>query len=94
MLLDKNAGTMAYWEPQHGADGTTGVACVFTTPVLQMSVTQQHLLTQAEAVSQPFVYYHGAAWDKAGEIRTANEWFEYTRQFQTRLKNPLSISIK
>lgn len=95
MLLDEKDGLFAYWEPQHGADGTTGVACVLTTPVVKMMVNQQHLLTETYVnASRAFVYYNGAAWNKAGIITSSGDWFGYVQAFQNRLKNPLRISVK
>lgn len=95
MLLDEKNGIMAYWEPQHGADGTTGVACVMPSPVAQMMVKQGQLLAQL-MVEKPYslVYFQGAAWDKAGTIKSAEDWFNYLKKFQEQLKNKLTITIK
>jgi hypothetical protein len=95
MLLNEKKGILAYWEPQHGADGTTGVACLLPTPVTQMMVNQEHLLALTKTdPTGSFIYYNGAAWDKAGKIAGAREWFHYLDQFQDCLKNPLRISVK
>jgi hypothetical protein len=54
----------------------------------------QHLLATSDAKqNEPFVYYSGAAWDKAGIITSAQEWFEYLHLFRERLSHPLKISI-
>ena len=95
MLLNEAAGLMAYWEPQHGEDGTTGVACLLTTPVARIAVNKEQLLAVSTAQKEKeIIYYNGAAWDKGGKITSANSWFNYLQQFGDRLKNPLSISIK
>ncbi len=95
MLLSETDGLLAYWEPVHGDDGTTGVACIFTTPVTKMKVDSVHLLAETlSATDGTITYYHGAAWDKAGIIRTGSEWFEYLRRFKKRVDNPLKIQIK
>ena len=95
MLLNEAAGLMAYWEPQHGKDGTTGVACLLTTPVTRMAVNKEQLLAASAAQNgKEIIYYNGAAWDKAGIITSAKSWFNYLQHFQDRLKSPLVISIK
>jgi hypothetical protein len=39
----------------------------------------------------PFIYYKGAAWDKAGEITSAETWFNYLSSFENKLNNPILI---
>lgn len=95
MLMDEQEGLLAYWEPQHGRDGTTGVACIMEASVNTMKVDGTHLLAHAVATpQQPFVYYHGAAWDKGGEIRSAADWFAHAQAFRANLRQPLAVSIK
>ncbi len=95
MLMDEKKSVVGYWEPQHGVDGTTGVACIATTPVSQMMVGQGQLLAETKLPSTgSLVYYNGAAWDKAGQITSANDWFGHIYSFQNRINNPLRISIK
>lgn len=79
-LLDEQNGIMAYWEPQHGKDGTTGVA-VIGSDLSEMSFQEGQWIAQTKVTSgKPLVYYIGAAWDKAGEITNAQEWFDYCKQ--------------
>ncbi len=78
VLLDEKEGTTAYWEPQHGEDGTTGVGVILTTPVTKTTITNEQILTHTiYKKGEPFVYYMGAAWDKAGEIKDSGKWFDY-----------------
>lgn len=94
MLLNEKAGIMAYWEPQHGVDGTTGIACISTASLVQMMVEQGQLLT-ATLLKSPYTieYYNGAAWDKAGKITSAREWFDYLNMFKKKMQQPLIINI-
>jgi hypothetical protein len=93
LLLNERAGIMGYWEPQHGKDGTLGIGAVIPGKIKNMKVEDQHLLTIINATSnKPFVYYTGAAWDKAGQITASNKWFSYLRNFKRKLQNPLLIS--
>jgi hypothetical protein len=95
MLLDEKNAVLGYWEPQHGVDGTTGVACIVTIPVSQMMVGQGQLLAETKLpATGSLVYYNGAAWDKAGQITSANDWFGHIYSFQNRVNNPLRISFK
>jgi hypothetical protein len=61
-------------------------------PVVKMQVKDHHLLTVINAVSKKaFVYYTGAAWDKAGMITNSKEWFSYLKNFKKKLKNPVVV---
>ena len=92
MLLNEKDGIMGYWEPQHGKDGTLGIGAVMETPVEYMKLKNKHLLTIINTNSKkPFVYYTGAAWDKAGLITDSNEWFNYLENFKETLQRPVIV---
>lgn len=91
---DKIGGVMTYWEPQHGLDGTTGVACIFTSPILQMKELNGQLLGITSTDRKHSVtYYAGAAWDKAGFITNAQHWNRYILDFKNQLNNQALIKI-
>jgi Domain of unknown function (DUF4861) len=95
MLLDEQKGMLAYWEPKHGEDGTTGVATIINAPVKNVKITdEQMLMISKVAKNTPFVYYQGAAWDKAGEITNAQQWFKYIQQFKESINKNLKVVIK
>ena len=95
LMLDEKQGVMGYWEPEMGDYGITGVGCVFITNPTQMKLTNQQLLTISPSVkNKPFIYYTGAAWNKAGVYTSADQWFSYLHQFKNHLNNPLLISLK
>ncbi len=82
-LLNEQKGILAYWEPQHGADGTTGVGCIIPAPIKNMQVNKNQLLAVSEVEKNgAFVYYTGAVWNKAGSIKNEQEWFSYLQQLQ------------
>lgn len=57
ILMDEQKGILAYWEPQHGADGTTGVATIVTGEQQGMGTDKKHLLTYTSAKNNhPVVY--------------------------------------
>jgi len=92
MHLDEQQGILGYWEPTHGKDGTIGVACIIPSIKNKMTLTKGHLLSIVESKSnQPLVYYKGAAWDKAGEIVSASDWFNYLKAFNVKIASPIHI---
>jgi hypothetical protein len=93
--LNEQNGVMAYWEPTHGEDGTTGVACVFVNQPIKIKDTKTQLLAIAQTDNQNTItYYAGATWDKAGEITNAKKWFDYTNDFIELEKNKALIKIE
>lgn len=95
LLLDEQTGVMGYWEPEFGPDGITGVGTVIGTPIDAITVTKEQLLAKTIAPrNAPFVYYTGAAWNKAGLITTAPAWFAYLYAFKKALDTPLAVSVR
>lgn len=92
MWLDEQSGIMAYWEPTHGADGTTGVGVFIPSPVNRIVMNEQQFLAKtAIAKGKPFVYYNGSCWDKAGVITKSDLWFEQLYQLKLSIDQPLVI---
>ncbi len=90
MLLNEEQGVLGYWEPAHGADGTTGVACIIPYPIKSMQVDKTHLFAVTQInKSASFVYYMGAAWNKAGQITNAQQWFDHINQYRQQVENGL-----
>ena len=76
--MNKEKGILGYWEPQHGDDGITGVGVIMASKVDEMKLVKEQYLAIADAtLNKPFIYYAGAAWNKAGAITTQQEWFDY-----------------
>lgn len=94
LLLDKT-GVLGYWEPVHGNDGITGVGAVTLDPLQNaIDAPKQALGITAVKNNVPYVYYAGAAWNKADEITTETAWFNYLKNFQQELKSPLKVVVK
>ena len=95
MLLNEKKGILGYWEPTHGKDGkdgTIGVGCIIPQNENKMSLQKGHLLaTVSTNTHTPFIYYKGAAWNKMGDINSAQEWFHYLENFESALQNPIVI---
>lgn len=93
--LDEQQGIMGYWEPTSKQDGTTGVGSILTTSVSNMLVDNAQIVAKTTVKNnEPIVYFTGAAWDKAGKISNAKEWFNYLDIFYQQIKNPLIINVK
>jgi hypothetical protein len=94
ILLEQANGIMAYWEPTHPQDGTTGVGCLFFSPVKDVKVNSLHLLSVSQVKNgQSFIYYAGAAWDRAKLITSAPAWFNYLRNVKNLITTPPEIKI-
>ncbi|MDB5119817.1 MAG: hypothetical protein JWN56_1035 [Sphingobacteriales bacterium] len=93
-LLDDKTGIMAYWEPQHGDDGITGVGVIMQKDARMISTASQ-FLTQTSVISnKPIVYFAGATWNKAGFIINSDSWFDYLQNYKKCLQEPLTVSFK
>ena len=83
---------MAYWEPQHGLDGTTGDACIFSSPNVQMKEINGQLLGITITDNKHSINYcTGATRDKAGFITNAQQWIKYILNFKNQLNNQALI---
>ena len=86
---------MGYWEPQFGEDGTTGVGSVLLMPAIKIKTTNRQILMETIAKNDiPIIYYTGAAWNKANEITSSKDWFDYLQSFKNRLLNPIRVVIE
>ena len=93
--LSEQQGIMAYWEPTHGEDGTTGTGSILTSLVNNMIVGNNQMLAKTVVKNnEPIIYYTGAAWNKAGKITNSKQWFNYLDNFYQQIKEPLIITIK
>jgi len=95
-LLNTEEGILAYWEPTYGNDGTTGVGVIIPSKVNDMKVRNDQFLAEVEILNNvPFIYYTGAAWDKAGVITNNKQWVSYLETKKQELLNSgIVISFK
>ncbi|HET8828906.1 MAG TPA: DUF4861 family protein [Pelobium sp.] len=93
-FLDEQNGIMAYWEPTEGAKGTTGVACILTSPVSQMIEEGGQLLAKTVTNSEGTIsYYQGATWDRQGTFKNSEQWISYLKTFKKSLEQPISVVV-
>jgi hypothetical protein len=92
--FNNNDGVLGYWEPEHATDGILGIGTIMMDTKSKAFETDSHLLQETNASSgKAVVYYNGAAWNKAGDIKNAEEWFQYLHSFKQTLNSPLSVKI-
>ena len=55
---------------------------------------KQFLLKSRIKNHKPFVYYNGAAWNKAGKISNLDEWEDVVEDFSEGVLKPLKVKLK
>lgn len=89
-----NNGVLGYWEPEHGLDGVLGIGTIMLSPSNKSIEAETHLLQETMSKNgEAVIYYTGAAWNKAGAISTAEEWFRYLNLYKSTINSPLEIKI-
>lgn len=93
---DASEKTLWYWEPDFNNFGHTGIALFVPKAKIQFipDDLKQYLLKTEVKNDTPFVYYNGAAWNKAEKITSAAEWGDYVEDFAESIKKPLKIKLK
>lgn len=87
---------LAYWEPAIQDNGNTGTAVILSQSSLQFITDnpKQFLVKTHIGNNKPLVYYAGAAWNKAGKIRSSDEWYAYIENYVESLKKPLKVKLR
>ena len=88
--------SLAYWEPDVQGHGHIGTALILpkSQPTFIDSVSTQFLLSTEIQNDKPLVYYNGAAWNKAGQVKSAEEWKAFVEKQVEKLNNPLTVRLK
>lgn len=95
VYIDEQNPVMAYWEPEMGENGVTGVGVVLMNKTIAACVDKdQFLLKDAVLNNNSYIYYTGAAWNKANEITSSASWFNYLINFRQNQLSPLTIKIE
>lgn len=83
LTTDRNAGLLAYWEPndpQHGAMGTAVLVDPREVVGFQNDADNYLVLLRVRP-GKPFVYYQGGAWDGGLDFHDRAQWEAYLRSF-------------
>lgn len=96
LLNEQESGMFGYWEPTDSAYGTTGVGVILADGEFERFVEQprQYLSVFTAHDGEPIVYYNGGAWDRAGKITSASDWFAYLQAAKDMVASPLLVEIK
>jgi hypothetical protein len=94
IYFDEERKIMGYWEPPYKNEGKMGIGCILVGGMQDFKIQNGHLLSLITAKNhQPIVYYAGAAWNKAKQITTPEEWFHYLTNFADKIDHPVDISV-
>ncbi|PRD53802.1 DUF4861 family protein [Sphingobacterium gobiense] len=88
--------SLAYWEPDIQGHGQTGTALILPESKATFIDTDnaQFLLSTEIQQEKPLVYYNGAVWNKAGQVKSADEWKAFVEEQVEKISNPLIVKLK
>ena len=89
-------GWLTIWEPVEKNLGMQGLAVVVDPGAVDKVAEDKlnHLLILKPGIATPITYWAGFAWDRAGQITSAESWNSYVDQFAERLRSPIDVTIK
>jgi len=89
-------GWLTIWEPVEKNLGMQGLAVVVDRSAFDKVVEDKlnHLLLLKPRGAAPVSYWAGFAWDRAGQITSAESWKTYVDQFSERLRSPIEVGVK
>jgi pectinesterase len=93
-MEDAQGGAQMQWIEQksNGKFGTAVIVPEAANPAFAQD--NLNLLVLANVTSgKPLRYYAGAAWDRAGEIKTQEQWRAYVAAMTARAKAPIQVSL-
>jgi hypothetical protein len=91
-VSNKAPGILMQWVDQ-ASNGAMGTAVILPSASGFGEDPLNHLVMAPAAAGQPLRYYAGAAWSRAGEILTAQEWERYLVAAAARDASPVSASV-
>lgn len=93
--VEKAAGTIRSWEPVKGGNGNLGLALVVDPSSLAdvVEADGNTLAALKPSAGRPAVHWAGSAWDRAGEVRSVEEWDREISAFAERVRSPLKVEI-
>lgn len=94
--FNQSGGWLTKWEPVEKNQGMQGLAIVVDPSAVDKvgEDKMNHLLILKPGIATPITYWAGFAWDRAGQITTAESWKSYVDQFAERLRSPIDVTIK
>jgi hypothetical protein len=94
--FNQGSGWLTKWEPVEKNQGMQGLAVVLDPSAIDKVGEDKlnHLVILKPGIATPITYWAGFAWDRAGQITSAESWKSYVDQFAERLRSPIDITIK
>ena len=94
--FDAKDKTLVYWEPNIQNYGRTGTALYLPKQKLTFHDTdkKQFLIQTSIKNNTSFVYYNGAAWDRAGKIQNFDDWEDFVEDYAESINKPLKVKLK
>jgi rhamnogalacturonyl hydrolase YesR len=98
----QGAGTMSYWEPALGDNGSAACALIVpsATSYLDLPSAAPAPLEAGHYVAlatvrprQSLVYYLGATWSKSGDFADAHAWEAYVMNAAARFAAPVKVTV-
>jgi hypothetical protein len=94
--FNQDRGWLTIWEPVDKNLGMQGLAVVVDPSAMEKLGEDKlnHLVILKPGIATPITYWAGFAWDRAGQIASAENWKAYVDQFAERLRSPIDVSVK
>ena len=89
-------GWLTTWEPVEKKLGMQGLAVIVDPSTVDKLGEDKlnYLVVLKPGIATPMTYWAGFAWDRAGQITSAESWKAYVDQFAERLRSPIDVRIK
>jgi Domain of unknown function (DUF4861) len=88
-------GTLTSWQAVEKNNGMQGVAVIVDPQSLDKEAEDKanNLLLLKPNEPNPFSYWAGFAWDKAGRITSAEAWKKYVDEFAQSIRSPIVVEV-
>ncbi|KXU37676.1 hypothetical protein AXK11_00095 [Cephaloticoccus primus] len=88
--------TFSYWEPEIADHGRTGVALILPqgTTTFVPDEAKQFLFRAVVRNGEPYTYYNGAAWNKAGAVTNLPKWYGVVREKADSLRATPEVTLE
>jgi pectinesterase len=92
IAVGRDSAALSQWVTQ-ATKGAFGTAIVLPSATGTTEDALNELILAPVESGKPLRYYLGAAWDRAGHVKTAAEWQEKVKFQTARAAHPLKVSV-
>ena len=88
-------GALTVWEKVAKSGGMQGIAVVVNPASLVWEAEDKlnNLVLAKVSADNSVSYWSGFAWDKAGQITSADAWKKYVDEFAQGVASPIEVSV-